>query len=137
MANINPSVCCHDSAPGFLLGLGLGQSSYLQEIDKTIDKLKLQSLNGILDTMQSVENALDGAAVPQKDFLQNVLSQINKGSKQLIGANLWPASDVEFVSQTLGEFVPKTVKLVNRAALKPGVRISRDYLHKHVESYKK
>jgi hypothetical protein len=143
MANITPSVCCGDSAGDFMVGLGLGlglgngQTGYLQEIDKIIDKLKLQSLNGILDTMQSLENTLDGAAVPQKVFLNNALSEINKVSKKIIGDNLWPASDVEFVSQTLGGTLPITVKLVNKAVIKPGLRISRDYLHKHVESYKK
>jgi len=140
MANLTQSACRGDSAGNFTAELGNGNGNgngYLQEIDKNIDKLKLQSLNVALDTMQSLENALDVAAVPQKVFLNNALSEINKVSKKLIGYDTWPISDVEFVSQTLGEFVPKTVKIVNKAVIKPGLRISRDYLQKHVESYKK
>ena len=85
--------------------------------------------------MESLENTSATAGKDTEKFLQVVLSEINKGSKQAIGDIIWPVSDVDFVAKTLSEFVPKTVKLVNEAVLNPIFRIPRDALNKHVESY--
>jgi hypothetical protein len=109
----------------------------IQEIDKSIDAFIVQSLNVALDAMESFENVLDVTAVQKKNILINLLTHLNKGSKQLIGNDIWSVSDVEFVSKTLSEILPKTVKLVNTALLDPILRLPHDALHTHLESYTK
>jgi hypothetical protein len=109
----------------------------IQEIDKSIDAFIVRSLNVALDAMESFENTLDVTSVEKKNILINLLTHLNKGSKQLIGNDIWSVSDVEFVAKTVSEPLYNTFKLVNTALLDPILRLPRDALDTHLESYKK
>jgi polyhydroxyalkanoate synthesis regulator phasin len=111
--------------------------SNIQQIDKNIDIFITKSLTDILDAMQSFENTLDAEAVKQNIFLKNVLSDLNKESKKLINNEIWPPSDVHVVSQIVSESLPNAVKVVSKALVKPLLRLPRDAVNIHLESYKK
>jgi len=111
--------------------------SNIQQIDNNIDMFIVKSLTDILDAMQSFENTLDAETVKQNIFLKNVLSNLNKESKKLINNEIWPASDVDVVSQIVSESLPNAVKVVSKALVKPLLRLPRDSVNIHLESYKK
>jgi len=111
--------------------------SNIQQIDNNIDMFIVKSLTDILDAMQSFENTLDVETVKQNIFFKNVLSNLNKESKKLINNEIWPASDVDVVSQIVSESLPNAVKVVSKALVKPLLRLPRDSVNIHLESYKK
>jgi hypothetical protein len=90
----------------------------------------ISALNFSLDAINAVENGFNDAGNQKKLLLEKLLLEINKGSKQLIGKDIWSVSEVNYVSRTVSDAFPITVKLVNTALLRPALKLTRDELDK-------
>lgn len=120
----------------FLIDKSLYDILYpLCKLDKAIDQGLFNILGNGLKFIDDVEGFIDGSAIQQNNAVKSILGFLNTETNKAIGQPIWSAEDIVFVAKSLTDLLPNTLKTVNKALIKPSLKISKNALAKHLEKH--